>query len=86
MVILNQQTKKPNQYLQLSDRDRGYSSQPEDRYYPSYYATGSLPRDKSRSPHTPQSPPGRANIDHYATLTPSERLRNAQMDQHGMSV
>lgn len=42
---------------------------PEDRYFPSYYAD-SLPRDKS--PHN------RANIDPYATLTPSERLRGTE--------
>ena len=42
---------------------------PEDRYYPSYYAD-SLPREKL--PH------GRANIDPYATLTPSERIRGVE--------
>ena len=44
---------------------------PEDRYYAGYYGD-SLPRDK----HVVYN---RANIDPYATLTPSERLRDAGM-------
>nr|QRF78342.1 ZO1 [Phoronopsis harmeri] len=42
---------------------------PEDRYYPSFYAD-SLPRDAGRQSRE------RAHIDPYATLTPSERLKN----------
>ncbi|CAE1291025.1 TJP1 [Acanthosepion pharaonis] len=49
-----------------------YGSRPEDRYYPSYYSQN-LPRDwPSHS---------RANIDPYATLTPSERLRSHYVDE-----
>ncbi|XP_013406126.2 tight junction protein ZO-1-like isoform X4 [Lingula anatina] len=44
-----------------------YGQRSEDQYYPSYYAD-SLPRE--RPPHA------RSNIDPYATLTPSERLRS----------
>ncbi|GFO31765.1 tight junction protein zo-1 [Plakobranchus ocellatus] len=46
---------------QRSHRD-DYQMHPEDRYYPSYYTD-----------HQVQA--SRANIDPYATLTPSERLR-----------
>ncbi|GAB1606303.1 tight junction protein ZO-1-like isoform X4 [Argonauta hians] len=46
-----------------------YSSLPEDRYYPSYYAQN---HSQEWSHHS------RANIDPYATLTPSERLRSQQ--------
>ncbi|XP_071115836.1 tight junction protein ZO-1-like isoform X5 [Haliotis cracherodii] len=42
-----------------------HGTQPEDRYYPSYYA---------QSPPLPHH--NRSSIDPYATLTPSERLRN----------
>ncbi|KAL3885385.1 hypothetical protein ACJMK2_025454 [Sinanodonta woodiana] len=44
-----------------------YGGRPEDRYYPSYYA--------DNQGHTQKPLPGRANIDPYATLTPSERIR-----------
>ncbi|XP_064644896.1 tight junction protein ZO-1-like isoform X2 [Lineus longissimus] len=47
----------------------------DERYYPSYYAGSSLPRDARVS--------GRANIDPYATITPSERLRNYQQNDDG---
>ncbi|XP_029649844.1 tight junction protein ZO-1 isoform X8 [Octopus sinensis] len=46
-----------------------YSSLPEDRYYPSYYAQN---HSREWSNHS------RSNIDPYATLTPSERLRSQQ--------
>ena len=49
---------------EASPRLPDYQMHPEDRYYPSFY--------KDQMNHYPNS---RANIDPYATLTPSERLR-----------
>ena len=48
--------------------DRRHRQQ-EDRYYPHYYSD---PRDVYAH--------NRANIDPYATLTPSERLRGQKLD------
>ncbi|GFS16937.1 tight junction protein ZO-1 [Elysia marginata] len=53
---------------QRSHRD-DYQMHPEDRYYPSYYTDHQLQAS-------------RANIDPYATLTPSERLRPRMQPGH----
>ncbi|KAK3595450.1 hypothetical protein CHS0354_003441 [Potamilus streckersoni] len=65
-----------------------YGGRPEDRYYPSYYADN---QDRTQKP-----PSGRANIDPYATLTPSERMRGrmhgegqwyaGHYDDHGPAI
>ncbi|ELU09381.1 hypothetical protein CAPTEDRAFT_221876 [Capitella teleta] len=61
------------------EADPRYKPRSADQYYPSYYGD-SLPRERTQSgggymPPANHSPHARANIDHYATLTPSERLR-----------
>ncbi|ESO89732.1 hypothetical protein LOTGIDRAFT_234130 [Lottia gigantea] len=48
---------------------RDERGRPEDHYYPSYYAQNSPSYSQNRS-----------NIDPYATITPSERLRHRSMD------
>ncbi|XP_041355918.1 tight junction protein ZO-1-like isoform X2 [Gigantopelta aegis] len=62
---------RPDNQLRSQDANE---IRPEDRYYPSYYGD-SMPRQSH----------SRANIDPYATLTPSERLRSRMQDGQGKS-